>query len=204
MAYLELILVDEILITLATSEEQHGSTNLLALGGQSSTFLDETAERSNTSTGTNHDDGLGGVGGELEVRVADVDGHVDAVVLVAGTSDRISQTMRIGRRITILLLLESQEVVGGDTLDHVRGTRQTNGLDNSSNADLVLLNRRRGRDGVVPGLELVETFDEQGERNGVERLAGDALQRLGDVEALIGDLLVEIVLVITQANKGAV
>jgi sulfite reductase alpha subunit-like flavoprotein len=34
---------------------------------------------------------------------------------------RVSQAVRIGGRVAVLLLLKSQEVVGGDTLDHVRG-----------------------------------------------------------------------------------
>src|SRR3954465_14609847 len=116
-AYLELIFVEEVLVALTASKEQKCRSNLLTLGGESSTFLNESTERRNTSTGANHDDGLGGVRGELEVGVADVDRHMDTIVLVAGTGDRVSQAMRIGRGVAILLLLQRQEVVGGDTLD---------------------------------------------------------------------------------------
>ena len=71
-----------------------------------------------------------------------MDRHVDTIVLVARTVDRVSQAVGIGRWVTVLLLLKSQEVVGGDTLDNVRSTRQTNRLDDSGDADLILLNQR--------------------------------------------------------------
>ena len=108
--------------------------------------------------------------------------------------------MRIRRGVAVLLLLQGQEVVGGHTLDNVVVTRQTSGLNDSSDTDLVLLNHGGRRDGVVPRLELVDTFDDQGERNSSERLRRDGLQGLGDVEALVGDLLVEVILVATETN----
>jgi len=155
MTYLELLLVEEVLIALTATEEQQSSSDLLTLGSKSCTLLDETAERSNTSTGTNHDNGLRGIGRQLEVGMTDVNGNVDTIILVARTGNGVSQAVGVGRGVAILLLLQSQKIVGSDTLNHMRSTRQTNGLDNSSNADLVLLNQRRGRNGVVPRLKLV-------------------------------------------------
>ena len=124
-AYLKFIRVQEILVTLTATKEQKRGANLLALSGQGSTFLDESTERSHTGTRTNHDDRLGRVRGKLEVRVTNVDRHVDSIVLVARTSNRVGQTMRIRSGITVLLLLQGQEVVGGHTLDNVVVTRQT-------------------------------------------------------------------------------
>jgi hypothetical protein len=139
--YLEFVLVDVVLVALATSEEQKGSSDLLALGSESSTFLDETTEGSDTSSRTNHDDGLGRIRRQLEVGVADVNRNVNSVVLVARAGDGVGQTVGIGLRVTILLLLQGQEVVGGNTLDHVRGTGQANRLDDSGDADLILLDQ---------------------------------------------------------------
>lgn len=112
-------MVDEIFIAFAASEEQKSGSDLLALGGESSTFLDETTEGGNTGTRTNHDDGLGRIRRQLEVGVADMDRHVNSIVLVARTGDGVSQAMGVGLRVTVLLLLEGQKVVGGDTLNHV-------------------------------------------------------------------------------------
>jgi len=73
-----------------------------------------------------------------------VDRHVNAVVLVARTGDGVVETVGIGVRVTVLLLLQSEEVVGGDTLDDVRSAGNFDGLDDSCDGDLLGLDERRG------------------------------------------------------------
>lgn len=142
--YLPFILVEEILVTVTAAKEQNSSADLLALGSQSSTFLNEPTERSDTSAGTDHDDGSRGIRGQLEVGVADVNWDMDSIVLVAWTSDIVSLAVGIGRWVSVLLLLQSKKVVRGDTLDDVGSTGQASRLHNSSNTDLVLLDKGRG------------------------------------------------------------
>ena len=61
MTYLEFLLIHEIFTSLSATEEQQSLANVDAIAGQLSTFLDETTERSDTSTRTNHDDRLAGI-----------------------------------------------------------------------------------------------------------------------------------------------
>lgn len=48
---------------------------------------------------------------------------MDAVVFVPWTIDRVVEAMWIWVWFTVLLLLQSQQIVGRDTLDDVRSTR---------------------------------------------------------------------------------
>ena len=199
--YLELVLVQEILITLPAAEEQDNGTNLFATGSQCGTLLDETTEWRNTGTRANHNNGTSRIRRQLEVGVTNMDRNMDTIIFIARAVDRISQTVRIRRRVTILFLLESKQVVRGNTLDHMRSSRKANGLNDSSNTDLVLLDQTRRRDRIVTGLKLVKAFDQQGERNGSERLGSNALESLSNVEALVRDLLVEVVLVASKTHN---
>jgi hypothetical protein len=70
-----------------------------------STLLNETAEGSDTSTRTNHDDRLAGVRGELEVGVTNMDRNVDAIILVAGACKLVALTERCRVGVAVLLLL---------------------------------------------------------------------------------------------------
>jgi len=74
---------------LSAAEEQDCFSDGLAGLGLGGALLDEGAEGGDTRSGADHDDGLGGVRGELEVGVADMDGDVDTVVLVAGAGDGV-------------------------------------------------------------------------------------------------------------------
>ena len=73
-----------------------------------------------------------------------MDRHVNAVVLVARTGDGIVETVRIGVGVAVLLLLEGEEVVSCDTLDHVRSTGDFDGFDDSCDGDLLGLDERGG------------------------------------------------------------
>ena len=174
---------------LPAAEEQDGLANDLTIASHLGALLDETSERCDTGTGTNHDDRLRGVGGELEVRVADVDGDVNAVVLVAGSGDGVVEAVRVRVRVAVLLLLEGEEVVGGDALDDVRRAGDFDRLDDGCDGDLLGLDKRGGRDGVVARLDLVQAFNEDGEGNVVPGVAfGVSLEELSDVVVLAGNL----------------
>lgn len=140
---LELVFIHEILSPLAAAEKQNGTTNVDAVARLLSTFLDEASERSNTSSGADHDDGLGGVGRQLEVGVADVNRDVDAIVLVAGAVQLVGQTK--GRRVgvSVLLLLQSEQVVGGDATERVFSTNDHGRLDDGGDGNLLGLDERR-------------------------------------------------------------
>jgi len=106
LVLLPFVTVKEVFRLLPTSEEEEGAADVLSCFGLGSAFLDERAEGCNAGTGSDHDDGFGGVGRELEVRVADVYGDVNAIVLVAWTGDFVGKTVGIRRGIAVLLLLE--------------------------------------------------------------------------------------------------
>jgi len=184
---------------LPAAEEQDGLADDLAVAGHLSALLDEASEGCDTGTGADHDDRLRRVGGELEVRVADVDRDVDAVILVARSGDGVVEAVRVGVRVTVLLLLQGEEVVGCDTLDYVRCTRDFDGLDDGCDGDLLGLDERGGRDGVVARLDLVQAFDEDREGDVIPRVAfGVSLEELSNIVVLAGDLGVEVVLVATN------
>lgn len=118
-----------------------------------------------------------------------MDGDVAAVILVARSRDGVVEAVRVGVRLAVLLLLEGEEVVGGDTLDDVRRAGDFDGLDDGRDGDLLGLDERGGRDGVVAGLNLVQAFDEDGEGDVVPGVAfGVSLEELSDVVALAGNL----------------
>lgn len=178
------------------SEEQNRLSDWGSGSSLRSTLLDESTERSDTGSGANHDNRLGWVGGELEVGVADVYGDVDAIVLVPGAGDLVGKSVGVWVGVAVLLLLECQEVVGGYTLEGVRARGQLDGLDHSGDGDLGLLDERRGRNGVVAGLDLVDTLNERREGDvGPDGTRGDEIKSLGDVEELRRNLAGEVLLV---------
>ena len=195
LTYLPFVLVHEILGRLAAAKEEQSLANLLAVLGLLNALADKATHGSDTGTGTNADDGLGGIRGELEVGVADMDGNVDAVVLVTRTHDFVRKTKGAGLRVTVLLLLESEEVVGGDTAEGIITAGKLGGLDHGGDRDLLGVFERRGRDGVVTRLELGDTLNESREGDVGPLLAlADNIQNASDVEMVNADLLVEVIL----------
>lgn len=137
MTYLPLVLVHEVLGRLAAAKEEQSLANLLAVLGLLHALTDEATHGRNTGTGTNADDGLGGIRGELEVGVADMNGDVDTIVLVTGASEFVGKTKRARFGLAVLLLLEREEVVGGDTAEGVITTRKLGTFDNGSDGNLL-------------------------------------------------------------------
>lgn len=199
MTYLPFVLVHEILGRLAAAKEEQSLANLLAVLGLLDALADETTHGSDTGTRTNADDGLGGIRGELKVRVADMDRNVDAVVLVAGAGDFVGKTEGAGLGIPVLLLLECEEVVGGDTAEGVITTGKLGTFDDRSDGNLLGLFEGRGGDGVVAGLELGDALNESREGDVGPFLAlADDIQNPGDVEMVNADLLMEVILFGTE------
>jgi hypothetical protein len=169
--YLPLVCVDKILCPLSAAKEKHGFADCLTIACLLSTFLNETAEWSNTST----------------------------VVLVSRTVDCILQSMRVRVRVAMLLLLKSQQVVGSNTLQHVRSSWNLDGFHNSGDRDLVLLHQGRRRNRVVTRLDLVEAFNDDGKRYLVPLLAlRQKFEKLSEVVVTRGDLVMEVVLVVAN------
>ena len=69
-----------------------------------------------------------------------MDWDMNTVILVPRSSNSIVQAMGVRVRVTVLLLLQRQEVVGSDTFKDVWGSRFLKRLDDGSDRDLVLLN----------------------------------------------------------------
>lgn len=88
---------------------------------------------------------------------------VNTIVLVAGTVELVGQTERRRLGISILLLLQGQQVVSGDAAERVLSADNHGRLDDGSDGNLLGLNVGRGRDGVVAGLQLGQAFDESRE-----------------------------------------
>jgi hypothetical protein len=91
--------------------------------------------------------------------------NVNAIILVSRTSDRVLQAMGVRLRVTVLLLLEGQKVVSSDTLENVGCSGLLARFNDSSDGNLVLLHKRRGRDRVVTRLNLQQAFHHQREGN---------------------------------------
>lgn len=140
--YCPLFLVEEVLGLGPATEEEDGLANGLASSRLCGAFLDEGAERSNTGPWADHDDRLGWVGRQLEVRVADVDGDVDTIVFISWAGDFVGEPVWVWVQVALLLLLKCQEVICGDALERLGARWEINGLDNGSDGDLVLLNQR--------------------------------------------------------------
>lgn len=68
--------------------------------------------------------------------------HMNAIILVARARDVVSETVRIWVRVAMLFLLQCKEVVCGDTLKRIWSTGNMQGLNDSSDGDLVLLSQR--------------------------------------------------------------
>ena len=68
-----------------------------------------------------------------------MDGDVDSVVLVPGAGDGVGESVGAGVRVTILLLLQGQEVVGGDTLEDVRASGELDALDDGGDGGNLLV-----------------------------------------------------------------
>jgi hypothetical protein len=133
VTYLPLVRIHEILGLLSAAKEQYCLSNVLACFGLCGTLLNETTERCNTSTGTDHNDGFRRIRRQLEIRVTHVNGNVNSIVLVARSCDGVVQAMRVGVRVTMLLLLQRQEVVGCDALEDMWRAGLLKRLDDSSN-----------------------------------------------------------------------
>jgi len=58
LTYLPFLFVDEVLALLPAAEEQDSLADVLTITSHLRALLDESSERRNTGTRTNHDDGL--------------------------------------------------------------------------------------------------------------------------------------------------
>lgn len=200
ITYLPLRLVHEILSRLSASKEQESLANFDSILSLLGTFLNESTERGNTSSRANHDDGLTRVRGQLEVGVTNMDRNVNTIILVARTHDFVALTKGCGVGVTILLLLQGQEIVGGNAAERITTSRNHLGLNDGSDGNLLRLDQRRGRDGVVTRLELGNTFDKGREGNLSPLLAlANSSQETRDVVVMGSSLLVEIILVVTKS-----
>jgi hypothetical protein len=131
--YLPLVRIHKVFRLLSAAKEQYCFSNVLAGFGLCGTLLDETTERCNTSPGSDHDDGFRRIRWQLKVRVTHVHWHMDTIVLIARSCNGIVQAMRIGVRVTMLLLLQRQKVVGCDALQDMRRAGLLKRLDDGSN-----------------------------------------------------------------------
>ena len=197
--YLPLILIREILGRFPAPEEEERLSNVDTVLRLSSSLLNKRAERCDASAWPNHDDGLGGVRWKFEVGVPDVDRNMNPIVLVAGTHDLIGSAKRRGIVVTILLLLQGQDVVGRHAAERCVASRDGLILDHSGNRDGLGLHQGRRRDGVVPRLELVQALNEGGERNLRPFLAtADLTQEASNVDVVGHGLVMEVVLIVTK------
>lgn len=73
-----------------------------------------------------------------------MDGDVNTIITIPGASDLIGETKRTRVRLAILLLLEGQKIIGGDTPERVFTARQMLALDDGGDGDHLRLFQRRG------------------------------------------------------------
>ncbi|KAI6759516.1 hypothetical protein HG530_010196 [Fusarium avenaceum] len=129
-----------------------------------------------------------------------MDGNMDTIVLVAGACELVGLTERCWVRVTILLLLQGKEIVCGNSAERIISARNLLGFNDGSDRDLLRLNQRGGRNGVVAGLELGKTLNEGGEGDrGPLLTLTDGVEETGNVVVVRAGLLVEVILVATEA-----
>ena len=104
--YIPFGLVQEVLRLPPATEEQHRFANRLTGLGLGRSFLEKGAERGNARSRSDHDDGFRGIRGQLEVGVANMNRHMETIVLVAWARDDIVQTVWIWMGLSMLLLLQ--------------------------------------------------------------------------------------------------
>ena len=185
VTYFPFTLVEEILGASATPIEENRLPDFLAGLCLRGPLLDKASEGGNTGAGPDHDDGLGGIRWELEVRVPYVNRNMDAVVFVTRAVDSVCEAVRIGIRITVLFLLECEEIIRRNALENVFGARHADLFDDSGDGNFGLLGQRRRRDRIISWLETVEAFDENGEGSkGPFIVRIDSFQNLRDIEVL--------------------
>ena len=198
-AYIPLILIQKVLVPVPTSEKEYRPPDLIAPLRYRSSLLDEAAERCDARAGTDHDNRLGGIRRQLEVRMADMHRHMDAIVLVPRSIDRIRQTMGIRMLFPMLSLLQRKQVIRRHAANDVLRVRDADLLHDRRDRNLLLLHERARGDGVVARLDLVDAFDEEAEWHvGPCARRVNLLEDLCDVEVLGRDLVLEVVLVGSQ------